>query len=89
LGPEEHDELLAARDPRRQALERARVAPLERLATTPGGAASAARYEPAAAARARSLTLMYLSTDVLDKVVTFLDSDDELAASLACRRLRE
>jgi hypothetical protein len=56
---------------------------------TPGAISYAARFEPAAAARARSLTLTDLSTDVLDKVVSFLGCDDELAASLACRKLRD
>jgi hypothetical protein len=55
------------------------------------GAASAAvaRFEPAAAARERQLTLLDLSADVLGKVAASLDPDDELAASLACRKLRD
>jgi hypothetical protein len=77
----------------RAQLERldARVATLERRPhhATPGAASSAARFQPSAAAWARSLTLMDLSVDVLDKVVTGLDPDDELAASLACRKLRD
>jgi hypothetical protein len=43
----------------------------------------------AADARGRALTLFDLSVDELDKVLTFLDPDDELAASLACRKLRD
>jgi hypothetical protein len=71
----------------------ARVSTLQRLPratrTTPGATSSAVRFEPAAAARPRALTLADLSADVLDKVVSFLGSDDELAASLACRKLRD
>jgi hypothetical protein len=72
-----------------------RVAMLEQLAaTTPGSAASSktssvARFQTAAAARTRSLTLTDLLSDVLDKMVTALDPDNELAASLACRKLRD
>jgi hypothetical protein len=66
----------------------ARVATLERLAT-PGATSSAARFQPSAVAHTRSLTLIKLSADILDKVVTLLDSDDELAASLVCRKLRD
>jgi hypothetical protein len=62
----------------------AHFAPLKRLAMTPPH-----RFEPAAAARAQSMTLTDLSADVLDRVISFLGSDDELAASLACRKLRD
>jgi hypothetical protein len=48
-----------------------------------------ARIPPPAATRERALTLLDLSTDALDKVVAHLDSDDELATALACRRLRD
>jgi hypothetical protein len=67
----------------------ARVSTLEQRATTPCAAVAVARFQPAAAARGRALTLLDLSGDSLDKVATFLDPDDELAASLACRTLRD
>ena len=44
---------------------------------------AAARFQPAPEERGRALTLMDLPTDELGKVVTFLDPDDKLAASLA------
>jgi hypothetical protein len=63
----------------------ARVATLERLPAR----GAVARFQPAAAARERALTLLDLTPDALDKVVTYLAPDDELAASLACSKLRD
>jgi hypothetical protein len=68
----------------------ARVATVDGGLPTPARAAlSAARLQPAVAARTPSLTLTDFSMDVLDKIVASLDPDDELAASLACRKLRD
>jgi hypothetical protein len=71
----------------RAQLERldARVSTLEHGATAP----AEREFQPAAAARERRLTLLDLSSDALHKVVTYLDPDDELAASLACHKLRD
>jgi hypothetical protein len=70
----------------RTQLERldARLATIERRAAPSAGRAP----RPMAAARGRAPALLELPVDVLDKVVTCLAPDDELAASLACRKLR-
>jgi hypothetical protein len=72
----------------RAQLERldARVSTLEREG---GAALQGKRFEATAAGGGRALTLVDLSTDALDKVLTFLYADDELAAALACRKLRD
>jgi hypothetical protein len=75
-------------DARVAPLEDARIAPLERRAT-PGAISSVVRLQPSAAARTPSLMLTDLSADMIDKVVSSLGPDDELAASLACRKLRD
>jgi hypothetical protein len=70
----------------RAQLERldARVSTLEH-GGAPRGRAAFAGARP----HERRLTLLDLSSDALDKVLTFLAPDDELAASLACRKLRD
>jgi hypothetical protein len=76
----------------RAQLERldARASSLELGATRRSTAsAGARRSRPAAAAREQRPTLLDLSSDVVDNVVTCLAPDDELAASLACRKLRD
>jgi hypothetical protein len=61
----------------------ARVATLERLARVAGSSVGSA------AARTRPMTLLDLPRDALVTMVTYLHRDDELAASLACRKLRD
>ena len=65
-------------DARASTLERHSIA--RRFATSSG---------PPTAARERALTLLDLSPDAIGKMVTFLDTDDELATALACRKLRD
>jgi hypothetical protein len=65
----------------------ARVSTLERPARA-ASAGAVERFEPAAAARGRALTLVDLSAELIDHVVASLAPDDELAAALACRKLR-
>ena len=67
------------------ALERldARVAALERHAARGAALAAGVRgFEPGP-------TLLELSADALEKVATFIEPDDALATSLACRKLRD
>jgi hypothetical protein len=52
-----------------------------------GAAFARVRTAPATAPRARRMTLLDLEPDALDKVTACLDPDDELAASLACRKV--
>ena len=66
----------------------ARVSTLERSAER-GATSARVRYEPAAATRERPLTLIDLGADALERVAAFLEHDNELAAALACRRLRD
>ena len=63
----------------------ARASTLERHSV----ARAATSFEPATAAREQTLTLLDLSSDAMGKMVTFLDTDDELATALACRKLRD
>jgi hypothetical protein len=67
----------------------ARVATLEKGAGARDATSVGVRYRPAACARAGAPRLLDLPSDVLAKVVEWLDPDDELATSLACRRLRD
>jgi hypothetical protein len=66
----------------------ARLSVVERLVAQGAVATAVGGYKPTTAPAERVITLQDMSADMLGKVIEHLDTDSELAASLASRKLR-